>query len=96
MKTNTEIDTLELMQGWSPQQENSLDLRIYRHFNEKGRHQNHYGTFEHVSPMAFLGRILGRPRNERAYMLIATGYPGQGCEVPDLERKPLERIMTEV
>jgi len=52
-------------------------------------------TLTHTpSPMGFLQRILGRPDNERAYMLIALGYPADGCEVPDLARKSLEDILT--
>jgi nitroreductase len=52
-------------------------------------------TLTHTpSPMGFLRQILGRPDNERAYMLIAVGYPESGCEVPDLTRKRLEDILT--
>jgi iodotyrosine deiodinase len=51
-------------------------------------------TLTHTpSPMGFLARILERPRNERAYVLIPVGYPAPEAEVPDLERKPLEAIM---
>lgn len=45
------------------------------------------------NPMQFLGSILGRPVNERPYLLIPVGYPADGCEVPDLRRKPLDEIM---
>ncbi len=45
------------------------------------------------SPMAFLGKILGRPAHERPFVLIPVGYPAEGCTVPDLKRKPLEEIM---
>ena len=31
---------------------------------------------------------------ERAYMLVALGYPADDCEVPDLTRKPLSDILT--
>lgn len=44
------------------------------------------------SPMNFLGDILGRPENEKAFLLIPVGYPAQECWVPDLERKPLEEV----
>lgn len=44
------------------------------------------------SPMAFLGELLGRPENERPYVLIPVGYPDEDAVVPDLERKPLEDI----
>lgn len=54
-------------------------------------------TLTHTpSPMGFLAEILKRPKNERAYMLIAAGYPEKGCQVPDLRRKPLEDILTRV
>ena len=52
-------------------------------------------TLTHTpSPMGFLQRILRRPDNERAYMLVALGYPESDCEVPDLARKPLGDILT--
>ncbi|MCG8308607.1 MAG: nitroreductase family protein [Cytophagales bacterium] len=44
------------------------------------------------SPMNFLISILKRPKNERPFLLIPVGYPGEGCKVPDLHRKPLELI----
>lgn len=52
------------------------------------------GTLTHTpSPMRFLSTVLGRPANERAYMIIPIGYPVAGCEVPDIERKPLEDVL---
>jgi nitroreductase len=52
-------------------------------------------TLTHTpSPMGFLQQILQRPDNERAYMLVAVGYPESGCKVPDLTRKRLEDILT--
>ena len=60
-----------------------------------GLHRAGLATLTHTpSPMGFLQQILGRPDNERAYMLIAVGYPESGCEVPDLTRKRLEDILT--
>jgi iodotyrosine deiodinase len=51
-------------------------------------------TLTHTpSPMGFLARLLGRPENERAYVLIPVGYPAGGAVVPDLERKPLDEIL---
>mgnify|MGYP006279559547 CR=1 FL=1 len=47
------------------------------------------------SPMGFLGEILDRPDNERAFLLIPVGYPAEGCEVPDIGRKSLSEIMVE-
>jgi len=60
-------------------------------------HRAGLATLTHTpSPMGFLHRILERPENERAYMLIALGYPKEGCKVPDLKRKSLDQIAVEV
>ncbi len=48
------------------------------------------------SPMTFLGSILGRPANERAYLLIPIGLPARDCLVPALERKSLDEVLVEV
>ena len=57
-------------------------------------HQAGLATLTHTpSPMGFLREILGRPENERPYVLVPVGYPTDGCTVPDLERKPLEEIL---
>lgn len=57
-------------------------------------HASGLATLTHTpSPMGFLRDELGRPANERAFVLIPVGYPVEGCLVPDLERKPLEEIM---
>jgi hypothetical protein len=58
-------------------------------------HDAGLATLTHTpSPMGFLREILERPENERPYVLIPVGYPAAGCTVPDLERKPLEEILT--
>jgi hypothetical protein len=41
------------------------------------------------SPMGFLNEILGRPSQERPFLLLVVGYPAEGCRVPDIARKPL-------
>jgi iodotyrosine deiodinase len=46
------------------------------------------------SPMGFLRELLGRPENERPFILIPVGYPADDAVVPDLSRKPLEQIVT--
>lgn len=46
------------------------------------------------SPMAFLNRILGRPRRERPYLIVVAGYPAPDARVPDIRRKRLEDIAT--
>jgi iodotyrosine deiodinase len=51
-------------------------------------------TLTHTpSPMGFLREILGRPKNEKAYLLIPAGYPAEGCRVPDIAKKPLDEVM---
>jgi nitroreductase len=50
-------------------------------------------TLTHApSPMGFLKEILGRPENERPFLLIPVGYPTPDAEVPVLEKKTLEEI----
>jgi nitroreductase len=44
------------------------------------------------SPMNFLEKILNRPENEKAFLLIPVGYPAEDAEVPDLKRKGLDEI----
>ncbi|MDA7980755.1 MAG: nitroreductase family protein [Pirellulales bacterium] len=44
------------------------------------------------SPMGFLNDILGRPANERPFLLLVVGYPADDARVPDIGRKPLESI----
>lgn len=52
-------------------------------------------TLTHTpSPMSFLKTMLGRPPNERPFLLLVVGYPAEGCQVPDIDRKPLEQIAT--
>jgi nitroreductase len=45
------------------------------------------------SPMGFLRDILGRPANEKPYLVIPVGYPAVGCTVPDLPKKPLDQVL---
>jgi iodotyrosine deiodinase len=40
--------------------------------------------------MAFLNKVLARPSNEKPFMILVTGYPGDGAEVPVLPKKRLE------
>ena len=57
-------------------------------------HEAGIATLTHTpSPMKFLGEILDRPANERAYMLIPIGFPTPDCEVPDIERKALAEVL---
>lgn len=57
-------------------------------------HLSGLATLTHTpSPMGFLSRILERPANERPFLLIPVGYPAEGAEVPDIERKPLDEVL---
>jgi iodotyrosine deiodinase len=50
-------------------------------------------TLTHTpSPMGFLSRILGRPRNEKPYLVIPVGYPAPDAVVPTITKKPLDEI----
>ncbi len=44
------------------------------------------------SPMKFLNEILGRPNEEKPFVLLVVGYPAKGCGVPVIDKKPLEEI----
>ncbi|NBH03750.1 nitroreductase family protein [Amycolatopsis sp. SID8362] len=48
------------------------------------------------SPMRFLGELLGRPRNEKAFAVIPVGYPADDCVVPDLRRKSLDEVLVRI
>ena len=50
-------------------------------------------TLTHTpSPMGFLNEILGRPKSERPFLLLVTGYPAEGVQVPDIRRKGLSEF----
>jgi len=56
-------------------------------------HHAGLATLTHTpSPMNFLGEILNRPKNERAFLLIPVGYPAKDAEVPDISKKPFGEI----
>jgi len=58
-------------------------------------HRAGLATLTHTpSPMKFLNDILGRPKSERPFLLLVTGYPADGATVPDIDRKPLEAFTT--
>jgi iodotyrosine deiodinase len=51
-------------------------------------------TLTHTpSPMGFLNAILGRPANEKPYILFPIGYPAEDATVPDLVRKPYDEVV---
>lgn len=54
-------------------------------------------TLTHTpSPMNFLGEILERPANEKAYLLIPVGYPDDDAKVPEITKKSFDEISTKV
>jgi len=56
-------------------------------------HEAGLATLTHTpSPMKFLNQLLGRPKEERPYMLIVTGYPEKDARVPVIGKLPLEEI----
>lgn len=60
-------------------------------------HLSGLATLTHTpSPMHFLGEILDRPSNERAFLLIPVGYPADDCRVPDLDRKSRGDVLVEI
>ncbi len=56
-------------------------------------HHAGLATLTHTpSPMDFLGQILGRPTNEKPFLLLVVGYPAADAQVPAISKKPLEEI----
>jgi nitroreductase len=56
-------------------------------------HNMGLATLTHTpSPMAFLSEILGRPKNEKPFILFPIGHPTPDCVVPTLNRKTLEEV----
>ena len=58
-------------------------------------HSAGLATLTHTpSPMGFLEKILNRPKNEKAFLLIPVGYPSEKAEVPFLQKKSFSEIAT--
>lgn len=56
-------------------------------------HLSGLATLTHTpSPMGFLNDLLDRPKHEKPFLLLVTGYPGNDVEVPDIEKKSLNEI----
>ncbi|MBC3880127.1 nitroreductase family protein [Undibacterium sp. LX40W] len=56
-------------------------------------HHAGLATLTHTpSPMGFLNQLLGRPDNEKPYILLVVGHPATHCMVPNIRKKPLEQI----
>lgn len=46
------------------------------------------------SPMGFLNNILNVPSDEKPFLLLITGYPAEDAEVPVIQKKSLQEIVT--
>lgn len=46
------------------------------------------------SPMDFLSEILGRPTNEKPFLLLPVGYAENQAKVPDIKRKSTAEIIS--
>ena len=58
-------------------------------------HHAGLATLTHTpSPMGFLNGILGRPANEKPFLLLVVGYPAGDAQVPVITKKPLPAIAT--
>lgn len=60
-------------------------------------HRAGLATLTHTpNPMTFLSEVLGRPANERAFMILVAGYPTDDAVIPlaATQKKPLEEIAT--
>ena len=57
-------------------------------------HQAGLATLTHTpNPMGFLRELLGRPRNEKPFVILPVGYPTEDCSVPILTKKLLSEVM---
>jgi len=60
-------------------------------------HHAGLATLTHTpSPMGFLREILHRPVNESPFLLLVAGYPADNVQVPNIQRKALDSVMTVV
>ena len=60
-------------------------------------HHAGLATLTHTpNPMGFLNDLLGRPPNERPFLILVTGYPADDARVPvhAMHKKPLSEIAT--
>ena len=56
-------------------------------------HNAGLATLTHTPiPMGFLNTIMKRPSHEKAFLLLVVGYPAEGVQVPDINKKKLEEI----
>src|SRR5271168_3134060 len=57
-------------------------------------HSMGLATLTHTpSPMGFLSQVLGRPMNEKPFLLLPVGFPAEDAEVPDIGKKSLSETV---
>ena len=49
-------------------------------------------TSDPFIPLEFLGELLERPTNEKAFLVMPVGYSARDARVPDMSRKPQSDI----
>ncbi len=60
-------------------------------------HHAGLATLTHTpSPMRWINEVLGRPPEERAFVMIPIGWPAPGAHVPAIKRKPLSDVLVTV
>jgi iodotyrosine deiodinase len=58
-------------------------------------HHAGLATLTHTpNPMGFLNEVLGRPANERPFLILVVGKPAADATVPAITKKTLEEIAT--
>jgi len=58
-------------------------------------HSAGLATLTHTpSPMRFLNELLDRPRYERPFLILVTGYPDREARVPKISKKSLDEVAT--
>jgi len=56
-------------------------------------HHSGLATLTHTpAPMTFLNKILGRPSNEKPFLILVVGYPALDAKVPAIKKKGLSEI----
>ncbi len=56
-------------------------------------HEAGLATLTHTpSRMNFLNDVLGRPPEEKPFLLLVVGYPSPSCRVPVIEKRSLQEI----
>jgi nitroreductase len=99
------IVVFEQTHGFAPAADGGEPARVRHYYSKESvglatgfllaaLHQAGLATLTHTpSPMGFLGELLGRPRNEKAFVLVPVGYPAPECRVPAIGKKSRDEII---